>query len=181
MENLENKVNETVENVTNATEEKTSGLFGKLKDVFDSVVDKVEDVVEQLKENETVGNIIKKGEELINKTSTEAFSAADAILIHCVEAIHINQEGDESCPYTWEVPQGMKIEVGDTLIVESHVGFQYTVVVATTEPYPIQRYTGVDSDTHPYCAVVHNCGKLSVFPKSSLAEQKRRRAKGFLS
>ncbi len=38
MENLENKVNETVENVTDATEEKTSGLFGKLKDVFDSVV-----------------------------------------------------------------------------------------------------------------------------------------------
>ena len=29
---------------------------------------------------------------------------AEAILVRCVEAVHINQEGDESCPYTWEVP-----------------------------------------------------------------------------
>lgn len=89
----------------------------------------------------------------------------DTVFVHCIEAVHIDQEGDESLPYCWEVPKGMEIEIGDTLVVESRVGSQHIVVVATTEPYSLERYTatGLSVDTesnHPYCAVVYNCGKL---------------------
>jgi len=87
---------------------------------------------------------------------------ADTILVRCVEAVHIDQEGNESCPYTWEVPQEIEIEVGDTLVVESRVGSQHVVVVACSTVYTITRpKQNTESDSlHPYCAVVHNCGKL---------------------
>lgn len=98
----------------------------------------------------------------------EAFAEVfgnDTILVRCIEAVHIDQEGDESLPYTWEVPQNMEISIGDYLVVESRVGSQHAVVVATSDIYTIERYTAtelsVDEESnHPYCAVVHNCGKL---------------------
>ena len=98
----------------------------------------------------------------------EAFAEVfgnDTVLVRCIEAVHIDQEGDESLPYTWEVPKGMEIEIGDSLVVESRVGSQHAVVVATSDIYTIERYTAtglsVDEESNrPYCAVVYNCGKL---------------------
>lgn len=98
----------------------------------------------------------------------EAFAEVfgnDTVLVRCIEAVHIDQEGDESLPYTWEVPKGMEIEIGDSLVVESRVVSQHTVVVATSDIYTIERYTAtglsVDEESNrPYCAVVYNCGKL---------------------
>jgi len=114
-----------------------------------------------LDSNEALLYICDSQEEL-DKAFAEAFSAADTILVRCVEAVHIDQEGNESCPYTWEVPQEIEIEVGDTLVVESRVGSQHVVVVACSTVYTITRpKQNTESDSlHPYCAVVHNCGKL---------------------
>ena len=98
----------------------------------------------------------------------EAFAevfGSDTVFVRCIEAVHIDQEGDESLPYTWEVPQNREISIGDYLVVESRVGSQHAVVVATSDIYTIERYTAtglsVDEESNrPYCAVVYNCGKL---------------------
>ncbi len=98
----------------------------------------------------------------------EAFAEVfgnNTVFVRCIEAVHIDQDGDESLPYTWEVPPHMAVEIGDSLVVESRVGSQHAVVVATSDIYTIERYTAtglsVDEESnHPYCAVVYNCGKL---------------------
>jgi hypothetical protein len=71
-------------------EEKSSGLFGSLKNVFDSAKDMVEDALdtakdkledglEALKENEFVNNVIEKGSDFIDSAKDKIEDGIDAV------------------------------------------------------------------------------------------------------
>jgi hypothetical protein len=102
-------------------------------------------------------NLINKlGKELIAEIESELYFEEK---VKCVNAIHIDEEGNESCEYTWFIPTNMdlNIKIGDTLVVEQVIGLGLAFVKATSTVYEKTKAKHED-DVHPYCPVISNLG-----------------------
>lgn len=80
--------------------------------------------------------------------------------VECVDAVHIDEDGEQSRPYTWFMPTSLEIEieVGDTLVVEQTVGIGLAFVKAIGEPYLMAKEQHEEM-IHPYCPVIANLGE----------------------
>ena len=85
-----------------------------------------------------------------------------------VKAVHVqsvydydSEEWTIECsqPYCWYLPvgQGLDIEAGDALVVETTVGVGTALVMAIGKPYELSREQHV-KEWHPYCKVYDNVG-----------------------
>ena len=82
----------------------------------------------------------------------------ETIEVNCVDAVHIDSNRLKSTPYTWEVPTDMKINSGDLLVVESHVGLPLVLVTAVSGVY-----CGKHTEwSKPSCEVIYNLERMKV-------------------
>lgn len=77
--------------------------------------------------------------------------------IACVDAVHIDEDGETSYRYTWAVSSSIEINIGDTLVVEQRVGNKLAFVRAVSAVY-MKTTKQHEVDIHPYCAVITNIG-----------------------
>lgn len=77
--------------------------------------------------------------------------------VRCVDAVHIDEDGETSYRYTWAVSSSIEINIGDTLVVEQRVGNKLAFVRAVSAVY-MKTTKQHEVDIHPYCAVITNIG-----------------------
>jgi hypothetical protein len=101
---------------------------------------------------------------LIKKLSKEAIAEIESELyfeekVKCVDAVHIDEQGNQSREYTWFIPTNLylSIEIGDTLVVEQLIGTGLAVVKAVSTVYEKTK-SQHEEDVHPYCPVISNLG-----------------------
>ncbi len=114
-------------------------------------------------ENTSIKNVMIS-RNLINSLGKELIAEIESELyfeekVKCVDAVHVDEEKSESCPYTWFIPNNMdlNIEIGDTLVVEQVIGIGLAFVRAVSTVYEKTKSQHED-DVHPYCHVISNLG-----------------------